>query len=230
MKASTPNRVLNGGQVFLCGLLIGAVSFLVAEALVPASVASLGEHDLLLANRLGFIFPPLLGIWLGWVQRSWTRALTGMLAGFGVGLIYFLLCERNFLAVMVAFPCLCGGAFAAVVGSNMDNWLSGFGIRLLKGLVAGLVLGLAYMIVLNMGAGIILGGRYEEEDFANRYVAMMWRAGPVALGLASGAFLVLLRWAVGMTRIRLVVLEDVASNGVGDAEQSDATGEPRIRR
>jgi len=210
MNAVTPNRVLNSGHVFLTGLLLGAASYLAAEALVPVGVASPGEHDLLLANRLGFVYPPLIGLWLGWLQRSWLRAAAGALAGVAVGLIYLLLCSHNFLAVMVAFPCLCGGVFAAVVGSNRDSWLAGLGARLAKGLAAGFILGLIYMVALNVGVGIILSGDVDLEDFTSHYVAAMWRAGPVALALASGVFLILLRWAVGLTRVRLVVFEEAA--------------------
>jgi len=37
---------------------------------------------------------------------------------------------------------------------------------------------------------------------------MMWRAGPVALGISSTLFFVLIRWAVGLTRVRLLVFEE----------------------
>ncbi len=38
---------------------------------------------------------------------------------------------------------------------------------------------------------------------------MMWRDGPVALGISSALFFVLMRWAVGLTRVKLLVFEDV---------------------
>jgi hypothetical protein len=38
---------------------------------------------------------------------------------------------------------------------------------------------------------------------------MMWRTGPVALGASSGLFFPLIRWAVGLTRVKLIVFEDV---------------------
>ena len=40
---------------------------------------------------------------------------------------------------------------------------------------------------------------------------MMWRTGPIALGLASGLFFLLLRWAVGLIRLR-PIFEDTPPN------------------
>ena len=37
----------------------------------------------------------------------------------------------------------------------------------------------------------------------------MWRAGPVALGISSALFFVLIRWAVGLTRVRILEFDDV---------------------
>jgi hypothetical protein len=187
---------------------MGALCFLAAESLVPHEVSSPGEHDLLLANRLGFVYPPVVGLWLGWLQRSWLRALSGALLGILIGFVYLWLCGRNFLAVMVAFPCLLGGAFAMLAGSNRDAWLAGLGARLGKGLVAGLVLGFTYMLLLNVVGTAFLPDFADQEDFTSRYVSMMWKAGTIALALASGPFLILLRWSVGLTRVRLVVFED----------------------
>jgi len=140
-ECQTENIQLPSGQIFLWGFGIGVSSYLVSEFLVPNNVPNPTEHDLALANRLGFIFPPAVGLWLGWQQRSWVRAVSGFLAGVLVGLVYLGLSEKNFLAVMVGFPCLCGGVFAGIVGSYRDPWISGLAARVGKGLVAGLVLG-----------------------------------------------------------------------------------------
>jgi hypothetical protein len=48
----------------------------------------------------------------------------------------------------------------------------------------------------------------SPAEYTDGYIRTMWRAGPVALGLASSLFVVLLRWAIGLTRVRLVVFED----------------------
>jgi len=214
------NRKPTSGQVFLVGAILGASCFLLAESLVPREVSSPGEHDLFLANRLGLLFTPLVGTWLGWLQRSWLRALFGAMLGILIGLLYLILCGRNFLAVMVAFPCLLGGVFAMLAGSNREPWFENLGVRLGKGLVAGFVLGLVYAVALNVvGAGFLPHFRITG-DFTSRYVSMMWKAGPVALGLAGGLFLILMRWAVGLTRVRFILFEDVPSANVRFEEKS----------
>jgi hypothetical protein len=118
MSSVLDNRKPTNGQVFLFGAALGAGCFLLAEWLVPREVNGPGGHDLLLANRLGFIYPPLLGAWLGWLQRSWPRALLGVVLGILIGILYYLLCGWNFFAVMVAFPCLLGGVFAMILESS----------------------------------------------------------------------------------------------------------------
>jgi len=211
-EVQTENIRLPSGQIFLWGFGIGFCSYLLSEFLVPRNVPSPADHDLALANRLGFIFPPAVGLWLGWLQRSPGRAGIGFLAGVLVGLIYLGLSEKNFLAVMVGFPCLCGGVFAGIVGSNRDPWISGLPARVGKGLVAGLVLGFVYMVVLNVVCAMVrvspdsAGG---PESMTASYIATMWKAGPVALGVSGGLFLILVRWAIGSSRIRLIVFEEV---------------------
>jgi hypothetical protein len=69
------------------------------------------------------------------------------------------------------------------------------------------------MIVLNVvGAGFMFGFR-PRTTFTDHYVDMMWKVGPLAMGMASGLFLFLLRWVVGLTRLRLVVFEDAPMPG-----------------
>jgi hypothetical protein len=149
-----------------------------------------------------------VGLWLGWLQRSWQRAIIGALAGVGIGLAYMLLCaSRNFLAIMVGFPCLLGGALAAIAASNRSHWFKGFGLRLGKGLVAGLVLGFTYMVILNT-AGAMLPPSGDAADYIKSYIKMMWRDGPVALGISSALFFVLIKWAVGLSRVRVLVFDE----------------------
>jgi hypothetical protein len=210
MSPAPINRTTNPVLVFLSGSATGVVCYLLAESLVPRQVANPGDHDLFLANWLGFIYTPVVGLWLGWLQRSWRRAFFGMAVGIGIGIIYMWLCmSRNFLAIMVGFPCLLGCVLAAVVGSNRSHWLAGLSARLGKGSLAGLVLGFVYMVVLNVGAVVVIGPGERPDDFTKNYVRMMWRTGPIALGVSSGLFFVLIRWAVGLTRVRLLVFEDV---------------------
>lgn len=204
---------MSPGFAFLWGLGLGVACYLLAESLVPRHVSSSGDHDILLADRLGFIFTPVVGIWLGWLQRSWQRAAFGAGVGICIGFVYLWLCaSRNFLAIMVGFPCLLGSALAVVVGSNRSPWLGGLGARLGKGLLAGLVLGFVYMVVLNV-LGDMMATDLEttptQDELTANYVQMMWRTGPIALGISSALFFVLIRWAVGLTRMKLIVFEDV---------------------
>ena len=204
MNGTPANRRIKAGLVFLSGLMFGGLCYLIAEGLTPKQVANSGDHDILLAIRLGFIYTPIVGFWLGWLQRSWRRAFLGALVGAVIGVFYMWLCgSRNFLAIMVGFPCLLGGGLAALIGSNRSHWLAGFGARLGKGLLAGFVLGLVYMFTLNMVGSMLAPPWTGTGD----YVSMMWRAGPIALGLASGLFFVLIRWAVGLIRLKPIFEE-----------------------
>jgi len=203
------NRRLTTGQVSLIGLALGVACYLVAEWFTPKNVGSPGEHDVLLAIRLGLIYVPMVGLCVGWLQNSWRRAAVGAAVGVLIGVLYWVLSvSGNFLAIMVGFPCLLGGLFAALVGSNRDEWVKGLGRRFGKGLLAGLVLGFVYMLVLNVVAGMLAQPYTSPADYTDGYIRTMWRAGPVALGLASALFVVLLRWAIGLSRVRLVVFED----------------------
>jgi hypothetical protein len=184
--------------VFLAGAVLGCVSFLIAMAFVPSDVDSPSQHDLLLANYLGFVFPPIVGLWSGWVRRSWRWAAFGLVIGMAIGAAYRLLCGHDFLFIMVAFPCLLGGAASAALGSGVRSWFDGILARMAKGLVAGFVLGFVYMVVLN-GLGI----GWFPIDSMQRYHKMMCQNGPVAMSLAGGCYLVLFVWA---SNLREVVL------------------------
>jgi hypothetical protein len=209
MNTQPNNRKSPTAVRLLIGIVVGVICYLVAELLVPKQVESPGEHDLFLANRLGLIYAPTVGVWLAWLQRSWRRALLGAAVGVLIGLAYVWLCSSgDFLAIMVGFPCLLGGILAALVGSNCSPWLGKLGARLGKGLLAGFVLGLVYMIALNLVGAMTMPQFQWGVDFTPAYVIMMWRSGPVALGLASGLFFLLMHWAVGLTRVRLLVFED----------------------
>jgi hypothetical protein len=95
----------------------------------------------LLANNLGFLFPPFVGLWAGWVRRSWPWAMAGSIIGFVIGGRYYLLCGHNSLAVMMAFPCLLGSAACVALGIGERSWRDRNIARYGKGLAAGLVLG-----------------------------------------------------------------------------------------
>lgn len=188
--------------VFVHGLILGAVAFVIAKALIPESAQHLSTHDLALAHRIGFTFPPLVGLWVGWAQGSLSRMILGMSLGSMIGLSYASLCgERfGFLGIMIGYPMFCGGLFAMLLGVDRATWVSGLLPRLLKGLTAGLVCGFAYTLVLN----ILLAFSYHPNlgrDLST-YSSRMWQAGPFALALGGGVFLVMFRWALGIGSTR----------------------------
>jgi hypothetical protein len=202
------NRHVKAGFVFLVGVVVGVVCYLLAESTTPKNVASPGDHDVMLDQRLGFIYTPLVGLWLGWLQKSWRRALLAAGIGVVIGFIYMALCAtRNFLAIMVGFPCLLGGLLAALAGSNRSAWPRQFAGRFGKGLLAGFVLGLVYMLTLNITGAMFTPFPLFGQDAPEGYISMMWRTGPIALGLASGLFFLLFRWAAGLIRLRPIFEE-----------------------
>src|SRR5260221_908238 len=143
------NRHFPTWMVLLQGLALGLGAFAIAELSLPRGLDP-GDHDMMLAQRLGLVYTPLVGAWLGWLQRSRRRALLGELPGVWIGIASYLLCiSRDFFAIMVGFPALLGGGMAAIVGSNRSNGVGALFGRLAKGLVAGLGLGFAYMFPLN---------------------------------------------------------------------------------
>jgi hypothetical protein len=185
-----PPLPLGKGRIFVVGAILGCISFVVAIALIPASVPNPSEHDLLLANHLGFIFPPLVGAWAGWLRRSWLWGLVNSFFGIAIGGCYYLLCGYDFLAVQVAFPCLLGGVASVAFGIGRRSWFGGIVPRLGKGLLAGFVLGFVYMVVLT-----IVGISWFPWDSIAKYHEMMWCSGTVAMTVASSVYLVLFVWA-----------------------------------
>lgn len=205
-----PTARLGRLRVFAVGAVLGGLSFIAAIALIPSNVPNPSVHDLLLANYLGFLFPPLVGFWSGLIRHSWKRATSGVVLGLAIGGCYYLLCGYNFLDVMVAFPCLLGGVASMLFGSGDRSWFDGILARLGKGLLAGFVLGFVYMVVLNV-VGIVymvvlnvVGIGWFPIRSTQDYHRMMWHSGTVAMSVASGLYLVLFVWA---SNLRSLVLE-----------------------
>ena len=193
---STEPRELSRPLIAAVGALLGVVACLASLAFIPSTVASAGEHDLRLANHLGFIYPPLVGLWAAWCRRSVPWAVYGVLSGLLVGALYFALCGYNFLAVMVAFPCLLGGVSSVLMGTQSGSWTAGLPQRFGRGLVAGLVLGFAYMVLLNIAAIFFM----TFPRTVATHSSMMWRAAPIAMGVSSGFYLLLFHWSAGLGR------------------------------
>jgi hypothetical protein len=199
-EAERVNRHFPVWMILLQGVVLGLLAFAVAELLVPRSVLDSGDHDMMLAQRLGLVYTPAVGVWLGWLQRSRERMIAGLLVGAGIGVAYFIVCmAKDFLTIMVGFPALLGGGLAAALGSNSSKGTRAFFGRLFKGVFAGLVLGYVYMFLLNVVLNVFIPG----ETLVLRYAHEMWKGGLPAMGVASGLFLVLIRWAVGLVRLRV---------------------------
>ena len=193
------NRHFPSWMIALQGVAVGLVAFGLAELLVPRGVADSGEHDMMLAQRLGLLYTPAVGLWLGWLQRSRQRMVMGVLVGGGLGGAYFIVCmAKDFFAIMVGFPALLGGGLAALLGSNRSQGVGAFVGRLFKGLFAGLVLGYAYMFLLNA----ILNTMVPIQTLVTGYPHEMWKGGLPAMAIASGLFLIMIRWAVGLVRLK----------------------------
>ena len=204
-------RIVGYGMIASVGMAAGAGSFLVSMALIPSNVSSLSEHDLRLANHLGFVYPTVLALWASWVRRSLPWAIFGVISGLLIGAAYYAICRYNFLAVMVAFPCLLGGCTSVLLGTKNGSWIDGIPQRFFKGLVAGLVLGLLYAVLLNLiGAGMISSFNVSLAE----YSSMIWRAGTIAMTISSGLYFVLFHWSAGL---RPAV-----------RSSNDQSGEPRV--
>jgi hypothetical protein len=186
--------------LFCVGAMIGLISFVAAISLVPASVPNPSEHDRFLAINLGFIYPPIIGMWSGWMRRSVVWSVSGAITGVLIGGVYWILCSRfNFFATLFAYPCLLGGAASVAMGSGKRSWIDGIGSRLGKGLVAGFVLGFIYTVLLNFQAF----GRMPQNT--QEFHQMMIEIGAVSMALASGLYLMLFVWA---TNLRAIILEE----------------------
>lgn len=199
-----PNRQIGFGRVVLTGLAGGALLYLIAEVATPRAATSAEEHDLWFAQRLGFILAPFLALWLGWLERSWRRALIGCACGLPIGWLSYQLCSGAFPSVRLALPVLLGGVFAAFCGSRREDGLRCLAGRFAKGLLVGLVIGLVYTDLLSVGALAFWPGA-GNVDYTGAYVRMMWRAGPLALGLSGAMLLPSVRWAAGLARPRVAI-------------------------
>ena len=121
------NRHYPTWLILLQGLALGLIAFGVAELSLPGHLFDSGDHDMMVAQRLGLVYTPGVGAWLGWLQRSRQRTGVGALAGLGIGIAYFVLCTtKDFFAIMVAFPALLGGGLACAVGSSQSHGFAAF--------------------------------------------------------------------------------------------------------
>lgn len=190
------HRLMSGGcSLFCVGMAMGTLSFLLAKAAIPANSQDASDHDLMLANNLGFIYPPLLGFWVALVRRSLASAFTGIAIGLAIGCIYKAISGYDFFSVMVIYPCALGGFASLLLGAGQKS-CDAAQTRLFKGLVAGFVLGFVYMVILNVAMAIVWMGRLADP--VRSYQSLMWIAGTTAMAIASGLYLPLFHWSMNL--------------------------------
>lgn len=205
----TENRKINYGVVCLTGLLSGAVVHFLAESLISFEAVK-DDYDTALLIRRTLLYLPIVGFWLGGMHRSWERAARGVLAGIVVGLAYAALClTDNSFAVLAGFPCVLGGAFATLIGFNRYLKPSELGILFGKGLLAGFVLGFVDVILQAFFSLRYLG--FPGESGRRVHIFVIHRYGPIAFGISSALFFLLIPWAVRLTRSQIAVHENIAA-------------------
>lgn len=187
-------RPLSRVQVALAGALLGAVAFSIALALVP-SWSGADEYRRL-AIHLGFIYPMMLGFWVGWYRRSWFWVRVGGATCLIVGTGYTTFClEAGLLDIIVFMPSLLGGLISVLLGTGDESWFKGVAHRLGKGMVAGFVLGLTYLALL-WGLGLLFLGLYA--NYSEYMTTLLSRGGVVAMSFASALYLMLFHWSIGL--------------------------------
>jgi hypothetical protein len=207
---------------FIMGAGLGALSFSAAMALIPSSIDLTSSLKSRLAINLLFIYPALLGLWVGWIRRSIPRAIFGFVTGIAAagsafialyGTIVFVLPLRLLQAVVVV-PCVLGGALSALLGTKTESWISGVPQRLVRGVIAGFVLGFTYGIIFVEVFPMSLPDYpyfkftpYAFEDpmhTSAAWIFRLWISGTLALTISSALFLMVFCWAAGLNRTRSI--------------------------
>ena len=184
----------------LAAFLIGALSFICADMIVPRTNIRLSEHDHLLATYVVLIYSPIIACWFKNIRKD---GLTGLIKPIAIGLligfINMWLCNRthNFIAIVIVYP----SALVAALNALTQYYEAEKPIlaRVLRassdGLLAGFAMGLTYWLLLNGGLlCLYLSGLLGTYDYAQYFRAMSW-LGPFAFGLASCLCFFLLRRA-----------------------------------
>ena len=132
--------------------------------------------------------------------------MIGVSVGPVIGSLYKSLCgqEFNFFAVVIGLPCLLSGVTAAVLGYGKRSWFDGVLVRFITGLFAGLVLAVVYDVILSLLCWVLIATFARPSDLVNppieRFHAMMWCAGIVALSIAGGIYLPLFHRCTHLNR------------------------------
>ena len=227
-------RSVSRGTMLIIGAGLGAISFSTAMALIPASIDSTHPLKWRLATNLFLIYPALLGLWVGWIRRSKTWAVLGVVSGVAAtGAVFIALygtivsvLPLRLLQVVVVVPCVLGGAMSALLGTKTESWISGVPQRFVRGVIAGFALGFTYGIMFSQLFPMSLPEYpyfkftpYPPTDPENSPVSAawffrLWISGTLALTISSAVFLIVFHWSAGLNRARSVGGEpSVATEG-----------------
>lgn len=210
-------------MLFLMGAGLGAISFSAATALIPFSFGLANSHSGTLAINLVFIYPALLGLWVGWIRRSARWAIFGFVTGMAAagsvciavyGTIVFVLPLR-LLQLAVVVPCVLGGAMSALLGTKTESRLSGALQRLVRGVIAGFLLGFIYGIIFVLLFPMSLPeypyfkytpfpNMHEPENLSAAWIFRLWISGTLAFTISSAFFLTVFYRSAGFSSTRSV--------------------------
>ena len=186
---------MGGATLLGTGLIVGVACHFAAAALVPKAPKDL-IYLIMLIERLIAIYAAVVGLWLGWLQKSWWRPALGV----GIGIAAWLCCEAtrvsspgSWLPLMIFLPPMLGATLAALVGSGRHA-----GLRLVRGLVAGAVFAFVYGgILLVAGMDMLVPAIADAPIpvFEAKFAVYVHEIGPLAMAVASMLFFPLIRRA-----------------------------------
>lgn len=172
-------------------MLIGAISFAFADLLLPNDFSSISEHDHLLAQWTGFFYSIAVSGKLALTEKERPRQLRlirSLIFGLFLGLFYMYVIQRdlNFSRILILYPSILFAVLNSIL-SVKANHVTKRLTDCINGLVAGLVLGLCYSFLLNLGALLLgyTGFLYFQELSKEHYFSALSIGGPVAFGIAS---------------------------------------------
>jgi hypothetical protein len=180
------------------GAAMGVVAFTFSMVLIPSQLASNHDHDRLLAQNLGIVFPLLLGFWSGYVQQSLRAILVGISVGALLGGLHRGLCGYDSMVLLLVSPIFLSGAAALGMGRGPERWSQQARVRLMKGVLLGV--GLLLVGISSFAVSI-------DEIVTNlklqlpQYRQLLWLTGPICMAIMGGFFLVFFHWAAGLKHL-----------------------------
>jgi hypothetical protein len=203
LMRAVPRVVVGAALSGFCGVLV--------VVLTPSDAID-WEYSFSLALTLS----PIVGLWAGWLRRSWLWSAGGLALGLALGACYRLMyLQYYFTHIVIAdsgpmgmvgqmyeglvinLPCLYVGIGAVVLGRSGPSWHKGILGRFCKGAVAGFVFGTVFHIVLAaLGLPDYTSLMADPSEGRRRLIV---HAVPIAMAVAGGIFLMLFEWASNLT-------------------------------